>query len=114
MFARLCALSRKTMRINAHATILVKHKGAEHQSPKRKSQLYYFTPLRAPAIKGPSQTAGTWGLSPADGTGGACPVRSLHGKTVPIGMPFKNVPNNHSFKPVPNERNHSFKSVPNE
>lgn len=34
MFARLCALSRKAMRVNAHATILMKHKGAEHQSPK--------------------------------------------------------------------------------
>ena len=52
MFARLCALSRKTMRVNAHATIIVKHKGAEHQSPKRQSQLYYFSPLGAPDIKG--------------------------------------------------------------
>lgn len=68
MFARLCALSRKAMRVNAHATILVKHKEAEHQSPKRQSQLHYFTPLGAPDIKGPSQTADTWGLSPTAGT----------------------------------------------
>ncbi len=59
MFARLCALSRKAMRVNAYAKILVEHKGAEHHSPKRQSQLYYFTPLGAPDIKGPSQTAGT-------------------------------------------------------
>ena len=38
MFAQLCALSRKTMRMNAHATILVKHKEAEHQSPKEQSR----------------------------------------------------------------------------
>ena len=29
-----------------------KHKGAEHQSPKRQTQLYYFTPLGAPDIEG--------------------------------------------------------------
>lgn len=59
MFVQLCALSRKAMRINAHATILNKHKGAELQSPKKQNRLYYFTPLGTPDIKGPSQTAGT-------------------------------------------------------
>lgn len=43
----------------------MKHKRAEHHSPKRQSQLYYFTPLGAPDIKGPSQTAGKKGMSPA-------------------------------------------------
>ena len=100
MFVQLCALSRKAMRINAHATILVKHKGAEHHSHKRQSRPYYSTPLGASDIKGPSQTVGTLRLSP------------------PNDWSFKSVPNEcngHSFKSVPNECNgNSFKSVPNE
>ena len=54
MVAPLHALSRNDMRINARATVLAKHKGAEQQSPKRQSRLYYFTPLGASDIKGPS------------------------------------------------------------
>ena len=65
MFAPLHALSRNDMRINTRAKVLAKHKGAKQQSPKRQSRLYYFTPLGASDIKGPSQTADTWGLSPS-------------------------------------------------
>ena len=87
MFARPCALSRKTLRVNAHARILLKHKGAELQSPKGKSRLHYSTPLGAADIKGPPY--------------------------VPLSLQrhsFKPVPNEylHSFKSVPNEY------VPNE
>jgi hypothetical protein len=59
MFAPLHALSRNNMRINARAKVLAKHKGAKKQSPKRQRRLYYFTPLGASDIKGPSQIAGT-------------------------------------------------------
>lgn len=38
MFARVHAVSRNSMRVNAHATIRLKHKGAGHQNPKRQSR----------------------------------------------------------------------------
>lgn len=89
MFARLCALSRKAMRVNAHATILVKHKGAEHHSPKDRA-CCITSPLwghqtskdrpKLPAKKERPQLPTVWD-SPY------VPL-SLHG---------------HSFKSVPNE-----------